>query len=242
MNSVKYWADRFDAQQKEHPDDSVKALNFSNQKLMNQVHGEVLSCVDTSTLLPGARLLDTGCGTGELLCKLILSDNDPAVHVYHATDISFQMLKRARENVIQAVSNHASNCHFSIMSVDDMGFERGCFDLILASESLQYTDPYAAILSLIGLTKANGQIVISVPNQQSPHIQKAIDKHEGRFTGLDYEIAMNRIAPHVNSFRIKPLIFAENQEDNPYVLTPFERQLSTEHFMHANRFILHLTR
>lgn len=68
-----YWADLFDTQVEKYPDDAVKALNFSNTRLMNQVHWEVLSCIDWSQLFSGDHLLDTGCGTGVLLNRLVSS-------------------------------------------------------------------------------------------------------------------------------------------------------------------------
>ncbi len=240
MNNIKYWADCFDTQQKNNPEDSVKALNFSNHKLMNQVHEEILSCIDFSIIQNSDRLLDTGCGTGELLCKLISMGGEPQKYQYYATDISRQMVKKARENVNQKFTGGSQFCDFSLMSVDDMGFENGYFSLILASESLQYTDPYLAILDLIRMTKKNGQIIISIPNHNSSHIQKAIQKHRGMFTGLDFEKAVDLIAPRVSSFMAKPLIFADNQEKNPYLSRELEQGLSPTDINQANRFVIHL--
>ena len=239
MNNIRYWADCFDSQQKKNPNDSVKALNFSNHKLMNQVHEEILSSIDFSKIQHKERLLDTGCGTGELLCKLISMCGEPTKYKYYATDISHEMLKKARENVSQVFDTDRF-CNYSMMSVDDMGFEDGYFSLILASESLQYTDPYAAILDLIRMTKKKGQIVISIPNQNSSFIQKAIKKHKGRFTGLDFEKAFDLIAPKVSSFMAKPLIFAENQDINPYLIKELESRPSADNIHQANRFVISL--
>ncbi len=241
MNNIKYWAHCFDTQQKENPEDSVKALNFSNHKLMNQVHEEILSCIDFSIIQKSDRLLDTGCGTGELLCKMISKGEEPQKYQYFATDISRQMVKKARENLNQKLTGGSRFCDFSLMSVDNMGFKNGCFSLILASESLQYTDPYLAILDLISMTKKSGQIIISIPNHNSSHIQKAIQKHNGMFTGLDFEKAMGLIAPRVSSFMAKPLIFADNQEKNPYFSRELEYSLSKGDILQANRFVIHLT-
>ena len=99
MKNTKYWSDYFDMQLEKHPDDSVKALIFSNSKLMNQIHDEVLSCIDIEKLNSGSRLLDTGCGPGELLCKLILQCRGCKELEYHATDISGQMLQKAKDRV-----------------------------------------------------------------------------------------------------------------------------------------------
>lgn len=240
MNNIKYWADHFDTQQKHHPTDAVKALNFSNFKLMNQVHEEILSCVDFSQIRHEDRLLDTGCGTGELLCKLMAQSKDPAQYQFFATDISSQMLKKARENVEQKFGAGDGCCNYSLMSVDDMQFEDDYFKLVLASESLQYTDPYSAILDLIRMTKKDGQVVISIPNHHSPFIQNARKKHDGRFTGLDFERAYDIISPKVTLFQAKPLIFAENQEEKPYLSRDFDNRLHPDDIQQANRFVLSL--
>ncbi len=240
MTNTKYWADHFDVQMGKHPDDSIKALNFSNPKLMNQVHEEVLSCIDFSRIEPESRLLDTGCGTGELLCKLIQGGAPGKKFEYHATDISRRMLQKARDTIRKTFNTHEPFCRFSLMSVDSMGFADGFFDLILASESLQYTDPYLAILDLIRMTQKGGQIVISIPNQASVFIQKARERHQGRFNGLDFEKALDLITPKVSVFKAKPLIFAENQDQRPYLKKRLEVQLSAQDIKQANRFVIHL--
>lgn len=239
MNQIRYWADHFDRQQQQHPDDAVAALNFSNQKLMNQVHEEILACIDWPRVRPGGRVLDTGCGTGALLTRAMdagrARDKVDGL-IFHATDIAREMLKKTR----QAAGGAA--CAFSQMSVGEMAFADGTFDLVLASESLQYTDPYDAILDLIRMTRNTGQIVISIPNSRSPFIQRAEKKHQGRFSGLDYHRAADVLAPRVASFSVKPLIFAENQEKRPYEKRALSAELTEKDVLDANRFVLKLIR
>jgi len=232
-----YWADLFDTQVEKYPDDAVKALNFSNTRLMNQVHWEVLSCIDWSQLFSGDHLLDTGCGTGVLLNRLVSSSGGGPTLFCHATDISRGMLHKARAAVEQKISDR-NRCRFYCMSVDHMGFRNRLFSLVLASESLQYTDPYAAILELIRMTRKNGQVIISIPNIRSPFIQKAIQKHEGRFSGIDFKKAAELIRPKVGGFKVKPLLFGEDQTTAPYLSKKLVPDLTPEEIQAANRFIL----
>lgn len=241
MNQVRYWADRFDRQAQSYPEDAVKALNFSNERLMNQVHASVLSGIDLSVLAGGDRVLDTGCGTGLLLCRLIKACREHALCRYHATDISREMLKKTRENVSLLFSpSSLENCRYFQMSVDKMGFGKKTFSLVLACESLQYTDPYHALSGLIKMTKKGGQVAVSIPNARSGHILNAVKKHQGRFTGLEYDQLVEKIGPLVSSLRIKPLIFAEDQTKNPYLDKPFQVNPDQEDILAANRFVLHI--
>jgi ubiquinone/menaquinone biosynthesis C-methylase UbiE len=234
-----YWAGHFDKQLEKNPDDAVKALNFSNAGLMNQVHEELLSCIDWSLFKSGDNLLDTGCGTGALLCRLIKTGTTSAHYRYHATDISQAMLKKARTAVVQQFKD-CQPCTFHCMSVDDMGFDDRIFSLVLASESLQYTDPYAAIMELIRVTGKNGQIIISIPNSHSPFIKKAVQRHGGRFSGIVYQKAVDLIRPRVGSFFAKSLVFAENQDEKPYLSKPLAPDLTHQDIQQANRFIIKL--
>lgn len=234
-----YWADLFDTQVGKYPDDAVKALNFSNTRLMNQVHSELLSCIDWSQIFPGDHLLDTGCGTGLLLHRLVLSSGGGPPLFCHATDISRGMLHKARAAVEQKISDR-DRCRFYCMSVDHMGFRDRFFSLVLASESLQYTNPYAAILELIRMTRKNGQVIISIPNARSPFIRKAIQKHEGRFSGIDFTKAADMIQPKVAVFEAKPLVFGEDQTNAPYLPKTLTPDLTSEEIQAANRFILRL--
>jgi ubiquinone/menaquinone biosynthesis C-methylase UbiE len=234
-----YWAGHFDTQLEKHPDDAVKALNFSNPRLMNQVHGEVLSCIDWSPLLPGDHLLDTGCGTGMLLCRMILAAGGPRDLYYHATDISRGMLETARAAAGRLLPDRG-RCRFYCMSVDDMGFCGRIFSLAMASESLQYTDPYAAVLELIRMTRKNGQVIISIPNSRSPFIRKARQKHGGRFSGIEFNKAADLIRPRVSGFQVKPLVFGEDQTQAPYLSKPLAPDLTSEQIKEANRFIFRL--
>jgi len=234
-----YWADLFDTQVEKYPDDAVKALNFSNTRLMNQVHSELLSCIDWSRIFPGDHLLDTGCGTGVLLHRLVSSCGGVPPLFCHATDISMGMLRKARAAVEQQLPGR-DRCRFYCMSVDHMGFQERLFSLVLASESLQYTDPCSAVMELIRMTRENGQIIISIPNSRSPFIRKAAQKHEGRFSGIDFRKAADLIRPEVSIFEAKPLVFGEDQTAAPYLSKKLTPDLTFEEIQAANRFILRL--
>jgi ubiquinone/menaquinone biosynthesis C-methylase UbiE len=239
-DTTSYWAGHFDTQVAKNPDDSVKALNFSNTRLMNQVHTELLSCIDWSWFFPGDHLLDTGCGTGVLLCRLISAAGTFRQDLYyHATDISRGMLDKARAAAGQQIPEK-NRCRFYCMSVDNMGFCDRKFSLVMASESLQYTDPYTAILELIRMTRKNGQIIISIPNSWSPFIRKAEQKHAGRFSGIEFQKAADLIRPKVADFQAKPLLFGEDQTHAPYLSKPLTPDLIREEIHAANRFILRL--
>ncbi|MCP4020441.1 MAG: methyltransferase domain-containing protein, partial [Desulfobacteraceae bacterium] len=198
------------------------------------------SSIDFSMIPKGARMLDAGCGTGDLLLKFLQYPANNRDIVCHATDISEQMLEKSAQTMEKVLPGLGSSLAFSLMSVDNMTFADDYFSLVIACEILQLTDPYQVLSDLVRITKKGGQIVISVPNALSPAIRKANTRHQGKFQGLDFEKAHDLMKPKVECFFAKPLVFAQDQAICPYEKKTLSAHLEKEDIEQANRFIIYL--
>ncbi len=99
---------------------------------------------------PGQRVLELGCGTGDLLASLSLSEGV-------GVDISPAMISRARARF--------PSLRFHVGDMEDTGFLRslgGPFDVIILSDSIGYLDDVQALFeNLLALCTPRTRIVIS---------------------------------------------------------------------------------
>ncbi len=104
------------------------------------------------TLHPGERILDVGCGTGELLH--VVQERVPRAEVFGA-DIAPQMLSAARKKV---------GDHVPLVCADAtrLPFRAASFDVVVSSSSLHYwPDVAAGLAELARVLRACGRIVIT---------------------------------------------------------------------------------
>ncbi|MFC1892279.1 class I SAM-dependent methyltransferase [Thermodesulfobacteriota bacterium] len=128
------------------------------------------------------------------------------------------------------------------MDLMKLGFGDNSFDVVTAVECLQHVDIHITIPEFMRVTRQNGMIAISVPNRKDPIIKKAEIRNNGLFQGVDWlnlREFLNR-DERVKCIRIKPLIFARDQSEKPYLDAEFKQRLSEEEIEQANRFIIHI--
>lgn len=229
-----YWARHFSQQAIKYPEDEAKALDFSNDKLMSQVHDTVLEGIDLESV---TSILDAGSGLGNLVERFesILKGVNNKIEVY-GIDVSFEMVKRSNDKIYAL---HIKPI-FLLMDFIRLGFKDSSLDCSICSESIQYSDPYAALEELIRVTRS--QVIISVPNFCDSVIQKAVKKNIGRYNGIKIDHLLHFLT-HIRKcvgIKVYPLIFSENQQINTYKKLMFyeHSKLSSVHMTSANRFVI----
>lgn len=229
-----YWAKHFSDLSVRYPEDPAKALDFSNERLMGQVHDLILKALEFDH---GMKILDAGCGLGNLVEKIgrDLRCNGKRIEVY-GIDISFGMLKRAKAKGLDILSG----LDFFLMDMINLGFKDNSFDCSVCSEALQYTDPYMALEELIRVTKY--QLIISVPNFYNSIIQRAIKRNMGRYVGIRIEHLIDHLKSNgkCEGIQVYPLIFSDDQRKHPYREMAFSEydKLPAIQKSDANRFII----
>ncbi len=230
----KHWADHFTERAGKYAGDPARALDFSNEKLMRQVHRTILKGLD---LEEGMRILDAGCGLGSL-AEMIGTDlkaRDKTAEVF-AIDVSAGMVTRAIKNAL----TRPLPSHFFLMDMANMGFKENIFDCSVCSESLQYSEPHEVLRELLRVTLH--RLVISIPNADDDIIRRAVDKNNGKYTAIPLQALVDFLTGHekCRAIKVYPLIFAEDQYIRPYRESEFEDydHLSLSQIRTANRFVL----
>lgn len=230
----KYWERHFSDQAKRYAVDSAKALDFSNEKLMSQVHDIIIGGIDLEYV---RTILDTGTGLGNLVDKIGSASRclNKDIEVF-GIDASFEMVKRAASKV------YGTHITASFLSMDlvQLAFKDNTFDCSICSESLQYTDPYMATKELIRVSRH--QLVMSVPNSYDSIIRRAIERNMGMYVEIKIDHLLEFLAglKECAGIHVYPLIFSKDQRIHPYREMTFFKsdELSPVLIDRANRFVL----
>lgn len=130
----------------------------------------------------GKKLIDVGCGDGFVLDYL-----KPLNKKLYGIDISEKRVKRVKKMVPDA--------KIKLCSADNISYKDNFFDITLCSEVLEHVrNPVRSIKELIRITKKNGIIIITVPNEFNVRIC--------RLLLLKFPL---KIADHLNNFSVKQL-------------------------------------
>jgi SAM-dependent methyltransferase len=107
---------------------------------------------------PNARILDAGCGTGQLANFLAIKKSRQVV----GADLSVNSLHQAKRFKDRC---GIANAGFLQMNLFRPPFRPAVFDVVIAHNVLQHTsDPFRGFLSLISLLKPDGVFVLSLYN------------------------------------------------------------------------------
>jgi len=108
-----------------------------------------------ATTKDGGRILDIGCGGGQLAVDIKKTKGDLEVT---ALDLSFNQLRRAKHRGIKA----RTNVHFVQSSALDLPFPDESFDLVYSVDCLKHwPDRYKGIMECIRLIKPGGMLLIT---------------------------------------------------------------------------------
>jgi len=111
---------------------------------------------------PNARVIDLGCGTGELTARL--RDAVPGADIL-GIDSSQQMLERAAEHVRPGV-------RFAQATVEETV---GRFDLIFSNAALHWVADHSALFArLFAMLEPGGQLVVQMPARRRPAAYSSI--------------------------------------------------------------------
>jgi trans-aconitate 2-methyltransferase len=106
-------------------------------------------------LRPGLQVIDLGCGTGELTCRL--ADHLPDSQVL-GIDSSPEMLERAR-------SQEGPTLRFELTSIEQV---EGQWDLVFSNAALQWVDNHPSLMPrLLSLVRPGGQLVVQMPSNHN---------------------------------------------------------------------------
>jgi len=110
-------------------------------------------------VMPPAKVLDFGCGTGNLACHL-----SACGFTVSACDISVKMIERARE------CNPSAPVDWIVLSADwrELPFESDVFDAVVASSAFEYlSDVDTAFVECRRILKPGGFLIATVPNPRT---------------------------------------------------------------------------
>jgi trans-aconitate 2-methyltransferase len=111
----------------------------------------------------GMRILDLGCGTGELT-KLLAEKYEGSTVL--GIDNSAEMLSNAPQH---------PHLRFELRTIEDQLNQNETFDLIVANASLQWVDDHSILFNkIISRLSAGGQLAIQMPSQTENILNKLL--------------------------------------------------------------------
>jgi len=114
--------------------------------------------IELEHLPEGARILDVGCGPGELVARLLEKGYDA-----WGVDISQNMVDEAAE-VIRASARPVEG-RVSVGDVEGLAFEDGFFDVVVASGVIEYQkDDHLTLSEMNRVVRPGGCIILNVSN------------------------------------------------------------------------------
>jgi trans-aconitate 2-methyltransferase len=155
----------------------------------------------------GLRVIDLGCGTGELTARL--ADMLPHSEVV-GIDNSAEMLERAR-------SLERYNLRFEQMSIEDVIDDpenRGGWDVVFSHAAIHWVEDHERLIpALLGLVRNGGQIAVQMPSNHSHFTHQtitALASSEPYRTALDGWV---RVPPVLSIERYAEMLFEGGAED-----------------------------
>ena len=134
---------------------------------------------------PPAKILDFGCGTGNLACHLSARG-----YALSACDISSKMVEWARK------SKHGASATWHVLPADwrELPFASNIFDAIVASSVFEYlTDVDMTLAEFRRILKPGGFLIATVPNNR--HVVRKLENFVRPMAATAVKMpALNRIA------------------------------------------------
>src|SRR5512138_781709 len=142
-------------------------------------HGGKLTMIDQLVrphLGIGSRLLEVGCGAGNLLLQAAVPGSYPL-----ALDLSRQALTFVRSRLREATFGADAPSGFACTQAvgEALPFSAGSFDCVLLSEVIEHLDaPQISIGEAARVLKPGGRLLVTTPNYRSfwPLMEWAVDR------------------------------------------------------------------
>ncbi len=162
-----------------------------DSRYANFINAVTKKILKTTEPLPmRARVLDIGCGTGEVLLALI--KKYPSIKELAGVDISKEMLARAGDKL----SAHMQVASLKVGGGDMLPYGDDNFDLIVSSGVLHYIgDPTKIVKEIARVLRAEGRVILIDVYKRSPLaklssvFKKLLDPGAKRFHSAE-DIAM----------------------------------------------------
>jgi 2-polyprenyl-3-methyl-5-hydroxy-6-metoxy-1,4-benzoquinol methylase len=131
----------------------IEYKNFEDIKRLNFISSQIKTQIPTN-----GKILDVGCGNGNISLYLGSLNYD-----VKGIDVSDESIRYAQNR------NALPNVKFQCISAEELTINEERFDAIVCSEVLEHLEkPEVLLKTLAQLLKANGIILITVPNGFGP--------------------------------------------------------------------------
>jgi len=142
-------------------------------------HGGKLTMIDRLIrphLSVGSRLLEVGCGAGNLLLQATVPGSYPL-----ALDLSMQALTFVRSRLLEAAFGAEAPSGFACAQAigECLPFNEGSFDCVLLSEVIEHLEaPQTSIREAVRVLRPGGRLLITTPNYRSfwPLMEWVVDR------------------------------------------------------------------
>ena len=104
------------------------------------------------------KILDAGCGEGQLLLKIVKAGQRERERELYGTDMTPVAIESAKERV--------KGVDFSLQNLRNLNYEDNFFDVVICTEVIEHISDYQeAIKELKGVLKKDGLLIITFPNE-----------------------------------------------------------------------------
>lgn len=205
-----YWREYFESRFAADGLDTVRRLDYSNEGVRQQTYASLL---EATGAVHGFNVLDAGCGNGELarLCDCLGGK---------ATGLDVNRV------VIDQLRGRYPQIDWQAAPLGDAAFltaRRGHFHCVICSEVLQYVETAAILPWLWELVAPGGRLVLMVPNQHCPIIQRVEQRFPGNYKAWPLEKWRDELS-RLSSVAVlwtRELAFADDQRLQPYLTSPW---------------------
>lgn len=203
------WAAYFLARHTDFSSGAARRLDYSNERVRFQTYAAVLEAAGPPT---GKRCLDSGCGFGDL--SRMLAAAGAKVDAFDVVKRTIRRRERTDPHIRWFVAD--------VAHLDEAGLAPS-YDLVFATELLQYTEVSRAIRALFGRVAPGGRLVGCVPHAKCPVVEEVEDWFEGRYSGISVRELVRTLSSlrGISRFAWRGAVFDADQFIVPYRFTPW---------------------
>ncbi len=171
--------------------------------------------IEAAGSVANLRCLDAGCGFGQLGRSLEVVEAKVT-----AMDIVDEMLepgRRAHPAVTWVTGSFMDPAQTAAL---------GTFDRVFCIEALQLVGAVEGIDALWSLVAPGGQLIATLPNAEDAVAKKVAANIKGRYEGLSPSALTAAVTalPLLDFWRVRAMMFAEDQRLSPYLASPWTSQ------------------